>query len=263
MAVAPSGIQLEINRPRRWALGLGVPVALALIAAGSLQFVSLVGQDSFRVHASVVPKGGKVSLSVGDGNINVAPGSDGRAHVDGVVNYSVVRPGVHWVTSPAGVAFVGPNCTWFGNCGANLDLTVPSGLAVNASSGSGNVGARAMAGALNLYSGSGDISLDGASGALVLNAGSGNITGTGLSSARVRAEDGSGDVDLSFSRPPAEVKVNASSGDVRVAVPADVSYDVVASASSGSSSIGVPTNPSSPRVIRVTSSSGNVDVVPS
>ncbi|HTT88983.1 MAG TPA: DUF4097 family beta strand repeat-containing protein [Acidimicrobiales bacterium] len=258
-----AAVPMELTPGRRWALRIGVPIAIALIAYGGLQFVSLAGQDSFRVQAVVAPEGGKVSVSVGNGNLNVMPSNDGHVHVDGVVNYSIVRPSVHWVTTPTGTVFDGPNCVWMGNCGANLDLAVPPGLAVNASSGSGNVAAQDVTGALDLYSGSGNVSLERASGALVLGTGSGDITGTGLSGATVRANDGSGNIELSFNRPPADVKVNASSGDVRVAVPADVSYHVVASSSSGSSSVGVPTDSSSPRVIRATSGSGNVYVVPS
>jgi hypothetical protein len=254
---------LELNRPRRRALAIGVPVAVALIAYGGLQFVSLAGQDSFRVHTSVAPKDGKVRVSVGNGNVNVGPSADGRAHLDGVVFYSIARPSVSLVTTPTGTVFNGPSCIWTGNCGASVDLAVPAGVAVNASSGSGNVTARDIAAALDLYSGSGDVSLQHASGPLVLGTGSGDITGSHLSAASVQANDGSGNVDLSFTRPPAEVKVSASSGDVRVAVPADVSYAVVATTSSGSSSVGVPTNSSSHHVIRVTSGSGDVQVVPS
>lgn len=254
---------LQMTRGRRWALGIGVPVAIALIAYGGMQFVSLAGQDSFRVQTAISPSGGKVSVSVGNGNVNVMPSRDGQAHLNGVVNYSIVRPSVHWVTTPTGTVLDGPSCIWTGNCGANLDLAVPAGVAVKASSGSGDVAARDMGGALDLYSGSGDVSLERASGPLVLGTGSGDITGRDLSAPSVRANDGSGDVNLSFSRPPAEVNVSASSGDVRVALPADVSYDVQATSSSGGSTVGVPTNPSSRHVIRVTSGSGDVYVVPS
>ena len=50
---------MTLNRPRRWALALGVPFALALIAYGGLTYVGLVGQDNFRVHAQQSPRSGQ------------------------------------------------------------------------------------------------------------------------------------------------------------------------------------------------------------
>lgn len=256
---------LTLNRPRRLALALGVPFALLLIVCGGFQLVGLASQDSFRVQSSVTPQGGKVSVNIGDGDLNVLPGHDGRAHLDGVVTYSIFRPSTGWVTTPSGTVFQGPSCFPLGqvNCGANFDLTVPPGLAVEASSGSGDVGAASTAGALRLHSGSGDVSVERASGPLVLGTGSGDITGKDLSGPSLQANDGSGDVDVSFSRAPMEVKVNAGSGNVTIAVPANVSYAVVASASSGASNIGVPTDSSSQHVIHVSDGSGNISIVPS
>jgi hypothetical protein len=254
---------LILNRPRRWCLALGAPVALALVAYGGLIYVGLVGQDSFRVDTSVTPIGGKISVGIGSGDISVGPSRDGQAHLNGVVSYSIVRPSVHWHSTAAGTFLDGPNCNWLGNCGAVLTVTLPAEQAVNASSGSGNVHAFGVGGGLTLYSGSGDVSVERASGPLDLGAGSGDITATGLSGAKVGANVGSGDVDLSFNRPPSRVTVTASSGDITVALPSNVSYAVDASTSSGSSHIGVPTSSSSPRVIHLTAGSGNVDVIPS
>ena len=106
------------------------------------------------------------------------------------------------------------------------------------------------------------MSVERASGALDLGSGSGDITGGGLSATSVNANVGSGDVDLSFTQPPAQVRVTASSGDVTVAVPANVSYAVDVSTSSGTPDVGVPTNSASHHVIHLTAGSGNVSVVP-
>ena len=254
---------LTLNRPRRWALALGAPVALALVAYGGLIYVGLVGQDSIRVQTSVTPIGGKISVGIGSGDISVGPSRDGQAHLNGVVSYSIFRPSVHWRTTAAGTFLDGPNCNWLGNCGAVLTVTLPTEQAVNASSGSGNVHAYSVAGALTLHSGSGDVSVERTSGPLDLGAGSGDITATGLSGAKVGVNDGSGNVDLSFTRAPSHVTVTASSGDITVAVPANVSYAVDVSTSAGSSHIGVPTSSSSHHVIHLTAGSGNIYVVPS
>ena len=253
---------MTLNRPRRWALALGVPFALALITYGGLTYVGLVGQDNFRVHATVTPAGGRVDVGVGDGDITVGPSGDDQAHLSGVVSYSIFRPAVHWRATPTGTFLEGPSCSWLGNCSAELNLTIPGGQAVKASSGSGNVSAANVGGALTLSAGSGDVSVERASGALDLGSGSGDITGSGLSARSVNANAGSGDVDLSFTQPPAQVRVTASSGDVTVAVPANVSYAVDVSTSSGTPDVGVPTNSASHHLIRLTAGSGNVSVVP-
>jgi hypothetical protein len=253
---------MTLNRPRRWALALGVPFAVALIAYGGLIYVGLVGQDHFRVQAAVARVGGRVSVGVGSGDITVGPSADNQAHLTGVVSYSIFRPSVHWHTTPAGTFLVGPSCPWLGMCSAELTVTVPPVHTVKASSGSGNVNAANVGGKLTLSTGSGDVSVERVSGVLDLDSGSGNITGRGLSAPKVNANAGSGDVDLSFTRPPERVTVTASSGDITVAVPANVSYAVDVSTSSGAPEVGVPTNSASHHVIHLTAGSGNVSVVP-
>ena len=99
---------MTLNRPRRWALALGVPFALALIAYGGLTYVGLVGQDNFRVHATVTPVGGRVIVGVGNGDITVGPSGDDQAHLSGVVSYSIFRPAVHWRATLRGRSSRGP-----------------------------------------------------------------------------------------------------------------------------------------------------------
>ena len=255
--------RLVLTTGRRWALVVGLPFVLVAIVDGGFQCVSLVGQDSYRIAPIMAPVANKVSVGVGNGDITVAPGTGKRAVLSGVVNYSLFRPVVKWQHTPTGPFLVGPNCFWVGNCGAELTLDVPAGEAVRATSGSGNVSARNLTGALDLEDSSGDILLNYVSGPLVLSASSGDITGTFISATKVNANDSSGDVDLSFDRAPHNVQVSDASGDITVAVPANVSYSVVAKAGSGSSNINVPTNPLSHNVIHLSDDSGDINVVPS
>ncbi len=254
---------LVLTPGRRWALVLGLPFVLAAIVDGGFQCVALVGQDTYRLEPITAPIANKVSVGVGNGDITVVPGTGKRAVLSGVVNYSLFRPVVKWQHTATGPFLVGPNCFWAGNCGAELTLTTPAGEAVRATSGSGNVSARNLTGALDLEDASGDIVLNYVSGPLVLSASSGDITGTDISASKVKANDSSGDVDLSFDRAPHDVDVSDASGDISVAVPANVSYAVVAKADSGSSNVNVPTNPLSHNVIHLSDDSGDINVVPS
>jgi Putative adhesin len=253
---------VKINRSRALALALGVPLAIGLIGYVGLYYVALVGQDSFQVHTAVTPAGDQVTVGVGSGNVSVVPSADRQAHLEGVISYSLVRPEVHWTTSPSGTMLEGVNCIWLANnCGADFTLAVPPDQGVNASSGSGNVKATGLVSRLTLYSGSGDVSIEHVSGPLDLSAGSGDITGTDVSATAVRASDDSGDVDLSFNRAPDQVRVSASSGDITVVLPANVAYAVSATTSNGTPDIGVRTSPSSHHVIDLTADSGNINVV--
>ena len=254
---------LVLTPGRRWSLVLGLPFVLAAIVDGGFQCVALVGQDSYRIAPITAPIGNKVSVGVGNGDITVVPGTGKQAVLSGVVNYSLFRPVVKWEHTGTGTFLVGPNCFWVGNCGATLTLATPVGEAVHATSSSGNVVVRNLTGALNLDDASGDITLDYVSGPLVLSASSGDITGTDISATKVQANDSSGDVNLSFDRAPHDVDVSDASGDITVAVPANVSYSVVAHADSGSSNINVPTNPLSHNAIHLSDDSGDISVVPS
>lgn len=94
----------------------------------------------------------------------------------------------------------------------------------------------------------------------MLSTGSGDINASGLRSTKVGANDGSGDVDLEFSRAPDEVEISDSSGNITVTVPAGVSYHVVARTSSGNTDVAVDNDPSSPRFINLSDGSGNITV---
>jgi hypothetical protein len=253
---------LSLTTGRRWALVLGLPFVLAGIGYGGLDYVALVGQDSYRLAPITAPISDKVTVGIGNGDITVSPSAGTRAVISGRVNYSLFRPVVKWEHTATGAFLQGPNCFWAGECGAELTLAVPPGEAVRATSGSGDVRAGNLTGALNLDASSGDILLSRLSGALILTDGSGDISGSDVSAAKVQANDSSGDVDLSFDRAPHDVVISDGSGDITVAVPANTSYAVVANASSGSTNIAVPTNPASHNVIHLSAASGDINVVP-
>jgi len=254
---------IPLTPRRRWALAIGLPFVIASIGYSALNYVSLIGEDSYAVAATPVPGSGEVTLGVGSGDIYVSPSDNGRSVYSAKVYYSLVRPKLHWKPSANGAFLVGgPNCFWVGSCGVNLRLSLLSGRAVDASSGSGNVSVRNLTGAVQVNDGSGNIVAKDLSGALKLSDSSGNISGTGLASGSVRAADGSGNVDLDFNKPPAEVKVHDGSGNITVRVPSNVSYYVVGDASSGSSNIYVPQDRLSRFIIDLSDGSGNINVLP-
>jgi hypothetical protein len=258
-----SSRSIELTRGRRWALAFGLPVLLAVIGYTGLDYVALVGQDTYALHPIVLPSKAKVTLTVENGDLAVQPSRDGRSRLDGTITYSLVRAEVTWSATAQGTVVSGPDCYWVGNCGADLRLVVPPDRALDATLGSGDLTLEAMTGPLKLDDDSGDMVVGRITGTLVAYDGSGDITGTDLRSSSVKATDDSGDVNLSFARPPDNLRVNDSSGDITVSVPAGVAYKVTARASSGSTNIDVTNDPSSKRVIVLNDGSGDIAVVPS
>jgi len=106
---------------------------------------------------------------------------------------------------------------WFwqaDRCRARITVGVPSGAAVMASAGEGDVSVSGLAAGANVHVGSGNILLKGVSGALTAHDGRGLVAGS-VGSSQVDAEVGDGSVALTGLVGSAQV--NAGDGNVRLA----------------------------------------------
>ena len=253
---------LSMTRGRRLALVIGLPFALASVGWTGLNFVSLVAQAKYKLAPTTLPNGSTLRLSISNGDVAIAASSDGRAHLEGTVNYSLVNARVSWRVVASVVVVSGPSCFWLGNCGSDLHLAVPPEEDLHAHLGSGTLNVEDLDGPLHLSTSSGDIRVSDTSGPLALSDSSGDITGAVLASSTVSASDDSGDIRLAFNRAPTKVEGHDSSGNITVAVPANVAYRVVTHVSSGSSHVDVPTDPASKHFIDLSDDSGDIKVVP-
>lgn len=104
----------------------------------------------------------------------------------------------------------------------------------------------------------GDISVTGVTGVVRATSTVGDIHVTG-SPTDVEASTAVGSVRLEASAPPSSLRVRSRLGDIDVALPAGVSYDVRAE-SIDTPQVGVVTSPSSPHVVDVATSVGRVQV---
>jgi hypothetical protein len=234
---------LPMTPGRRLALALGLPFALACAGYAGLNYVSLVAQAKYSLGPTVLAPAQAVVISDGSGDATVRPSTDGRAHLRGEVNYSLVRSVVTWKTQGKDVVVTGPDCFWIGSCGSDLHLSLPGDEALRAELGDGNLDVEGLRANLRLSDSSGDITVGRVSGTLALS-------------------DSSGNIKLQFDEAPDKVVVHDASGNITVAVPGDDAYRVIAETASGSKNVDVPTNPSSQKSIDVYDDSGNVDVVP-
>jgi hypothetical protein len=251
--------RLPLTPARRVALFAGLPMTVALIGWSGLNVAAFLGQGSFTINQSVAWSGGPVSISVDSGDLTIAPSADGRVHIEGRVEYSLVKPSLTIKTSGSH-AIVSFSCAAIaaGRCSAEITVSVPPGATLAASSQSGNVSASGLANA-TLESDSGDVSASGLSGNVMLQTHSGDITAAALSASSVTADDDSGTVSLGFVDVPQSVDVQNSSGDVSVLVP-HATYHVTAHSDSGDVSTTVPTDPDSSNIINVTVASGDVNI---
>ncbi|MEU6077772.1 DUF4097 family beta strand repeat-containing protein [Micromonospora sp. NPDC047074] len=134
------------------------------------------------------------------------------------------------------------------------NIRVSGSGAVQAETGSGDVVVSRAAGAVNVKTGSGNVEVDDSTAEVTLQTGSGDITGRRLG-AGVAAEATSGNITLDLSA-PASARAHASSGDVKLVVPAG-RYQVRSRTGSGDASLGVTHDPAASLVLDLSTGSGN------
>src|SRR5215467_14375870 len=264
---------LRMTRVRRWALGIGVPIALAIIGWTAVSEIAYAGQDSYPVRLTIPIRANSATVAVDAGDVNVGPGTGNVLRVTGTAHYSIVRSRVTWTSTDSGVA-VRSDCRFpTGTCGFNYQVAVPPAVHAVLTNGSGDetvrvltdsgdIHAQALSGPLTMTDHSGDVSGSALSGPqVVIKNNSGDIVISGLSSRDVSATDDSGDITLTFTTAPTSVRVLDDSGNVTIVLPhGNTTYNVSAIADSGSRTVRVPTSSLSPHVIRVTAHSGDITI---
>jgi hypothetical protein len=265
--------------PARWAaLIIGIPLALLVIGWTALTAVAFAGLGSSQVNLTVPVQGRTAAVSVDEGDISAGPGPAGQLRVHGTLRYSLVPPRLRWHRSPSAVAFHAHCRVPTGVCSFHYAVTVPAAARSEFSSGSGNVTASGLAGAVTLNTASGDIHATRISGRATISDhsgditvislsadrvqimnDSGNITARGVSSQQLTAQDQSGDITVVFTKVPDLVRISNSSGNITLVFPpGPATYRVSASTSSGQTSVNVPQSLTSPHVVSVTDQSGDI-----
>jgi hypothetical protein len=267
--------------PGRWlALAIGVPVALVLIIGNGFSLVTDIGMASYHVDRAIPLDHGRLVASTGGGDLTVRQGavSSGQAQLTGTVQYSLVRP--DFTVNGTGISV---HCRLFtGNCGLNATFDVPPGTALDLDSGGGNMQIGGIQSTVTLTSSGGDVALSSSGSAATVDSGGGNLSisqlggiltfttsggdvdGNELTSPKVTTDSGGGNVTLTFTRPPANLSIVSSGGDVTVVLPRGATqYDLKVQTSGGdySPSSSVPLNQAAVHnKITVDSGGGNVSI---
>ena len=288
---------LPMTRARRTTLVIGVPVAIALIAAcaplwarTALQVVANTDQVGYSVAFSAPVRDGQVRVTSSNGDLVFRTSAAARRiSVRGHLSSSLARPTFSHPFTAAGLA-LDSNCPVpFGNCSVNFTVTAPAGLPVTLNDSFGNLTASHLPGPVTLSDNSGDITTSGLSGRIQLIDQFGDIHASGLDGS-TRVVNNSGDIDIASLTGPIQLNdqfgnINASrldgsmrlgnnSGDINVSgatgdsrfqdafgnidVTGLAAASVVAADNSGDVTLRFATVP---RQVNVTDSFGNVTLI--
>jgi hypothetical protein len=178
----------------------------------------------------------RLVVDVPAGEIRAVTGD--RVEVEKRVRWALVPPVVKEGVS-AGVWRLTVRSSWLSFARVDVRLTVPPGVALEASTSAGKVTIRGL------------------SGAVTVHAGAGSIHAVELSSGEVHARSSAGSVLVGFVAPPVLVDAESGAGSVEVLVPAGT-YAVDATAGAGQVRIEVPTDPASGHKVRARSGAGSI-----
>jgi hypothetical protein len=277
-----SGVALRMT-PGRWVtLAIGVPIALALIAATGFNIVTGVGRASYPVTGTIPLENGQLVASMGGADVTLhqdqARGTTAR--LTGTVQYSLVHPNFTVIGTAVNLDCRLPG----GNCGLSATLDVPADTPVDLATGGGNVQAGGLQRDVTMDTAGGDVTLSGVGGNTDLETGGGNVnagdlggimnfttdggdvTVNDLFSPHVKLETGGGNVTLTFTKAPAYLDITSDGGDITVVVPHSTTtqYAISYDTGGGDYSASVPVNlAATAHTITVASGGGNVSIAES
>ncbi|GAB3958547.1 hypothetical protein GCM10029978_003690 [Actinoallomurus acanthiterrae] len=257
------------QRPRRKGLWLTVAAltAFVVVVPNGVQIWGRLIRQTY--HSQIMTGAHPITalvVEVGAGDVEVSSGPAGQVTVDQTLKWALNKPHIEqrWDGTTLRLrAACGAGSPLFSSleCSVGMDVQVPAGVALQATSSSGTVGAHGLTGAVRLQTSSGVVSMDRLTGPVWAHASSGVINGTDLASSQVDAELSSGAMTLEFQQAPRDVTARASSGSITIMVPRGQRYRVT-----GGSSFGGPDvspglrDDASDRHVDVRSSSGSAEV---
>jgi hypothetical protein len=147
-------------------------------------------------------------------------------------------------------------------CSVGYDITVPRAIAVRITDEVGTVRLGSLAGQVTVTVDAGQIDLSSLSGPVDALTHAGSIVGQNMTSARADLRVSTGEIDVSFSAPPASISATTDLGAVILHVPSTVAYDVTTSAGVGHIGVSVTEDTAAPRTITTRTDIGSITVEP-
>ncbi|MGW8776939.1 hypothetical protein ACWGNM_02580 [Streptomyces sp. NPDC055796] len=180
-----------------------------------------------------------VEIDAGGADVRLTPRSDGQVAYRAEVRWSLAAPEIEesWLGDtlkltphcPAVAEFVSSGA----GCSVDLGVTVPAGVPVKVTAGSGTVVISGLGGSVDASVGAGTLRLSALRGPLRASVGSGSLEASGLSSPEAEIRAGAGSAVARFAAPPERVTARAGAGRLRLTVPAETRFRVTARAGAG------------------------------
>jgi len=236
-------------------------IVLVLAAAGAAVAVAGVALPRRSQSTRTYPEAlHRVVVRVGSGKVSVVADRVLGAQVVGVRHYSVREPTLTTRVS-SGVLYATAACPkpTIVTCRVDLRLGVAPEVAVDVTTGSGDVRVENVSASVKVRSAAGAVDVIGLTGTGDLRTSAGPITGRDLAVTRLTATSAAGAVSLAFAVAPDHVTAYTGAGDVDLALPDD-SYRVTTRAPAGRARVLVPVDTESSRSVDVRTDAGRITV---
>jgi hypothetical protein len=200
-----------------------------------------------------------VRVSTNNGPVTVTGSTAASAAVTAAPSYSGAAPMISYHISDRALT-VRATCPQEGHCQVALQLQVPAGVPVRASTDLGAVRLTGLRSGAVADSQLGNIYLSRLAGLVTAQTQLGQVSATGLAAYRATLTTAEGSVDAAFSVAPELVTASSQLGSVTLQLPSGTSYAVTATADMGSASVTVPQSRVSRHVVKASSQLGSVIV---
>ncbi len=129
----------------------------------------------------------------------------------------------------------------------------------------GNINADDLAGTVRLDTGGGDLATNELSGNVQISTEDGNVNADSVSAPQLTIESGGGDVNLVFTKPPANLHITSADGNINLVLPPGATYDIATPNTDGGN-VNYPSSlfsSASPYKITLDSGGGDISITQS
>ncbi|MFH7598894.1 hypothetical protein WDV06_27935 [Streptomyces racemochromogenes] len=235
---APAAPDLRVQR-LAWYTAAALSAVLVVVAAGWQVRVNAGARAATVTGGSAGRTVSALEVVGGEADVTITPGGDGAVAYRAEMSWTFRKPDVEesWLGDTLKLV---PRCPGdeLGisddvGCSVGLAVTVPSGIPVRVSGGSGRVTVSGLAGTVDADMGSGGLVLADLRGPVRARVGSGTLRATGLTGLQADVRADSGHAQVSFAAPPDRVTGHVGAGRLEVTLPTATRYRVSCRAGAG------------------------------
>jgi DUF4097 and DUF4098 domain-containing protein YvlB len=196
------------------------------------------------------------------GDVHVTGGTSSTVSVTEHISFHGTAPTTAHGTAGSTLS-LNSHCPATETCTVDYTITVPRTTTVRITDAAGSVSLGSLGGPVTVHLNAGKISLNSIAGPVDATSNAGSIRGQRLSSADASMHVSAGEIEVTFSAPPAAITAITDVGAITVRVPDTVHYHVTASATVGDVHVSVSRNTAATRTINASTKTGSITIEPS